>query len=203
MIHLYIPLFDKQVLLDYVADRRVLTHLLGTVVEIREVDHIVLLGDKDDEALWLEQAAAYSDNRIRFQALAEPIYPLVRLARLVGMSADDGDLLVAVSPYFPFLDGGIIEQAIAQVLSKKVEAAATVCGAWSTIYNGAGTHKVTHKPHFVDACVVVTRKDIEVGDANVLGQSLAPLPLTAIEAIDVSTPHGMQMAEALAACGTV
>jgi hypothetical protein len=69
------------------------------------------------------------------------------------------------------------------------------------ICNTAGDHKVLKRPAFVDACVAITKQPIESGEANVLGKTVSHMPITAVEAVSLETPEGLQMADVLATCG--
>jgi hypothetical protein len=193
-----IPVLDSRLLTGVLAGKTMLDTLVGKLVDIRELDRVVLFCSPN----------IVSKIRLKFDRPwdARPLkndapVSLLRLRQMVEapLSADN---YLLCSPDFPFVRPeryqlgllGLAEKTAMVSASKNHFSYAPQCSA--SFFRFA--------PWLLDACVGV-RGDVEIRKNEMwhLGEAIGYIPLTDTEMVNVSTPEGLRLAEALVMCGEV
>lgn len=187
-----VPVYAESVF-EWLGVANSVDRLLDKLADVRELDEIRLVSVTGNVP-----CRVTGETRVRQIKTTTPIESMVRLCRIFHVGAKSEAIYLACNPTFPFLDRGRIESVLHSVLSGASEAALTVYGRWS-VCACDGKYEIKDKASYVDACVAmrVPPGGPEMGKCAVLGGSIQEIEINAIEAVNIITPEGKRLAEAL------
>lgn len=198
MIHAIVPLFGQAVH-QWVGPDHLLNLLLPKLSDIRELQSILVVSDRPEEAQVAVECAP--EVPLHWHKLAQPVRPLPELCRqLMAVEASaallpEATVLLAVDPGYPFLDREKIEAVLYSACRdpKECRTAFTTTGMWR-LAGSSLDPSLLNEPAYVDACVALPA--CPEGFLRLLAPT-AGLPLTVIEAIDVHSEEGQRLANAV------
>ena len=186
--------------LEYLAGQSLLERAIEKLKSVRGVSRLLLLPvDLTAEQLdTVKEFAAAEHDGCKVYVAAVPhgatLFDTVRHVAATEHCSSAAHL-VAYNPAFPFLTGGRIERILHNTVAG--EAAVAFSGRNAFAMQGLpGKRKLQSSRLILNACVAVKLPVTETPEGQI-----GILTLSETEAIDVETPRGLEVAEAVMAAG--